>query len=79
MFSSDYEKTEICSGCGQTLPADHTCPQGVKKNIIVHLPIQNSLQSFTQSKERGGGGGGGCKGRMREREGEREIERNIGF
>ena len=64
MFSSDYEKTEICSGCGQTLPADHTCPQGVKKNIIVHLPIQNSLQSFTQSKEMGRGG---CRERGRER------------
>ena len=52
-FSTDYEKTEICSGCGQELPADHTYPQGMKNNVVVHLPIQNSLQALTQSKRRG--------------------------
>lgn len=51
-FSTEYQKTEICSGCGQELPADHTCPQETKKNIVVHLPIQSSLQALTQSKWR---------------------------
>ena len=25
-FSTEYKKMEICSGCGQEFPADHTCP-----------------------------------------------------
>lgn len=51
-FSTEYQKIEICSGCGQELPADHTCPQETKKNSVVHLPIQSSLQALTQSKWR---------------------------
>jgi len=51
-FSTEYQKIEICRGCGQELPADHTCPQETKKNIVIHLPIQSSLQALTQSEWR---------------------------
>lgn len=50
MFNSVYQKDEFCSGCGQKLPANHSCPLGQKTNVIVSLPLQKSIQSLIQSE-----------------------------